>query len=226
MASTPSAPARNLTSPFDDDGDAKGIPLPTLHDDAERDKKGAAALVSLKMDASADLATAPKDGLYANFFGHLTTLDRIDMTSWEGDKWFIEAEMGGDVALGPTRIWFTEADIGLRKFGRTLAQGQCPIAMPRNPKKWPLKDTDEAIGRTVPCAYNVEMTRFQPGTSDAPGRCSGRLSLFYDYETKPLWVTGTFKNIRCARGKVTTVTVEGDGGKSTTPASSTGGYSK
>lgn len=125
----------------------------------------------------------------------------------------LRGDDGGDIQLGLT-IAFTEEEIGRRKFGRALAPWDTTIWMPRDPKKWPLKDSDDGIGRTtVPGAYNVEIIRFLPGSSDSPGKCSGRLSVYYDYEEKPLWVTGTFKNVDCGRGRTRTITAETDGGK-------------
>jgi hypothetical protein len=171
VVSLPSARAQKRTPPFDEDGDDSVTLAAKLNDDAERYRKGAAALASVKMDARADLAVAPKDGLYANFFGHLTTLDAISMSWWGGDRWGIDALMGGDVQLGLI-VWFTEEEIGAKKFGRALGQGDSQVQMPRDPEKWPLKDNDEGIGRRVPSAYNVEMTRFQPGEGRVAGKCA------------------------------------------------------
>lgn len=200
-APTPAASAsaaEAFTAPFDD-GDATQIPAAKMKDDAERDKKGAAALAGVKIDAKADLSVAPKDGVYANILGRFTTLDSVEMTFWS-DKWTIKASNG---VVGPS-LSFGEAQVAQKKFGKALKYGDGFFQMPNkeNAKTWPIKDFKQTTSMNSDNAYNIEITKFQPGTFAAPGKCSGRFTLYYElkFDPKgPLWATGTFKNVKCYR---------------------------
>jgi hypothetical protein len=202
-AASASAASEATVAPFDD-GDETLVPAAKLKDDAERDKKGAAALAGVKLDEKADLSVAPKDGVYANILGHLTTLDDIKLSAW-GGKWSLEAKMGGKVSLGPS-VSFTEEQIGKKKFGKALKYGDGYFQMPKKEeaKKWPLTEFKQTTSMNSDNAFNVEITKFQPGTFASPGKCSGRFSLYYDLKSDPkgpLWATGTFKNVKCYRSK-------------------------
>ncbi len=199
-ASASAAPVATI-APFDD-GDDKSTQA-KLKDDAERDKKGAAALAKVNVDAKADLSVAPKDGVYANIQGHLTTLDDVNMSyTASSGTWSLRATMGGKVNLGAS-VSFKEADVAQKKFTKALKYGDGYFQMPsKDAKGWPLKEFKDTTSMNAENAYSFEFTKFQPGTFAAPGKCSGKVTVFYQLPKDwkgPLWATGTFKNIKCNR---------------------------
>jgi hypothetical protein len=199
-ASASAAPVATV-APFDD-GDDKSTQA-KLKDDAERDKKGALALAKVNVDAKADVSVAPKDGVYGNIQGHLTTLDDVSMTySSSSGTWSFRAAMGGKVNVGPS-VSFKEADVGQKKFTKALKYGDGYFQMPgKDVKTWPLKEFKESTSMNSENAYSFEFTKFQPGTYAKPGACSGKVTIFYQLPKEwkgPLWATGTFKNIKCNR---------------------------
>jgi hypothetical protein len=160
------------------------------------DPKAQAALKDIKITDKAELDVAPKDGVYANIYGKFITLDRIEIS---GDKedWSISAKESAGAGLG-VYFRFKEADAKKKKFGKALKYGDGYFQVPKDPKgPLPGGGTGFTTSLNADNAYNVELTKFEPGTFQKPGECSGRFTVWYKSDDGPLFATGTFDKAKC-----------------------------